>query len=679
MAKATKRPASKPIDVATLWSLARPAGVSLSPDYTHACVSVTRYNMEDNKGQASLWLLPFNGDTPKALTTCGERDGQCAWSPNGQLVAFVAKRNQAGQTDEDAQLYVIDPSGGEARRVTNLANGVSAIKWFADSRRLAFISWVWPDEKGDKAQAARRKAEKESKVKAWVIEKDQYRHWDHWLADGRVPHLFVVDVQTGHCRDLFAGSQWELWQADPDASHYDIAPDGREIVFECDLAEHKRFDHARALVTLDIKSGKTHVLTAKSTLSHSSPRYSPDGRWIACITQDLLRSPIDQGKLSLIDRSHRGPSHCLSSHWDREVQAPLQWSVTSDSVYFCAEDRGRQHVFRWDVSAHVAGDTTRTDPPTRIVEGGVVQEFTLVGEAMVFIRHAIDTPPRVFGCSALGEDVRPLESFNATQLESVQLGATKEFTIRGANNEDVQMWVVYPPNFNPKKKYPLLHSIHGGPHTSFGDLWHYRWNSQVFAAHGYVVALVNYHGSSSFGQQYMASIDGQWGQREFDDVEAGTDFLLRQGYIDKKRLFASGGSYGGKMVALMNGRTDRYKAYVCHAGCFDWVSMFADDAYFWHPKELGAFYWDDPEKVARQSPLTYVREAKTPTLVIHGELDYRVPVTQGFAYYNTLRAKGVPARLVYFPDENHWILKPQNSRLWYDEFFAWLKRFDKAA
>jgi len=237
------------------------------------------------------------------------------------------------------------------------------------------------------------------------------------------------------------------------------------------------------------------------------------------------------------------------------------------------------------------------------------------------------------------------------------------------------MWVIYPPDFDPSRKWPLLHNIHGGPHGTWGDNFHFRWNNHVFAAQGYVVVCVNFHGSSSFGQRFLESIEGEWGKRELADVEAGTDHMLKTGYIDRRRLVAAGGSYGGYMVAWMNGHTDRYKAYVCHAGCFDWVAMFADDAWYWAPKELGAFYWDDPKRVDGQNPRARVRRMKTPTLVMHGLLDYRVPDSQGLAYYNTLKAKGVPARLVFFPDENHWILKPQNSRLWYREFFAWLARF----
>jgi len=285
----------------------------------------------------------------------------------------------------------------------------------------------------------------------------------------------------------------------------------------------------------------------------------------------------------------------------------------------------------------------------------------------------MSTPPQVYWSD--GGEARRIDRLNDDVMKRVKLGEVREFHVKGFGGDKVQMWVVYPPDFDPKKRWPLLHNIHGGPHSIWGDNFHFRWNNHAFAAMGYVVVAVNYHGSSSFGQKYIESLAGEMGKRELVDVEAGTDFMLKQGYIDPGRLVASGGSYGGYMVAWMNAHTTRYKAFVCHAGCFDWVAMTADDVWYWSPKSLGANYWEDMKRVEAQNPRANVAAMKTPTLVIHGLLDYRVPDTQGLAYYNALKARGVPARLVFFPDENHWILKPRNSKLWYDEFFAWLSRF----
>src|SRR5204862_455030 len=361
--------------------------------------------------------------------------------------------------DEEPQIYLIDADGGEARRLTQLATGASAIKWFPDGKRIAFISWVWPDLRGETAQARRHKQRKEDKVKAHRVEHATYRFWDHWLSDGRVPHLFVADLRGG-CSDLFEATPYELVRADPDQHCYDISPDGRFVAFGFDPAEEKKLDDEFDIVELDLKSRRFRNLTP----------------------------------------------------------------------------------------------------------GAPYRDY----------RH----PPAVYARRGDGAE-RKAESFNDALLRRFQLGASEELSFRGWGGETVQMWLVFPPRFDPKKKYPLLHSIHGGPHAISADSWHFRWNNHVFAAQGYIVAGVNFQRSSSFGQEFIESIRHEFGKRELADIEAATALLSRRRYVDRKRVFASGGSYGGYLVAWMNGRVPqgRYRAYVCHAGCFDWVSMFADDSY----------------------------------------------------------------------------------------------------
>jgi dipeptidyl aminopeptidase/acylaminoacyl peptidase len=661
--------AKKLITADDLWKMKRPAQPALSPDGSQACVSVTSFDMKENKGQSLLWLLSTFGGKPRQLTACGEKDGEPKWSPDGKTIAFVAKREEGGRKDDEPQIYLIAPDGGEARRLTHLATGVSGIKWFPDSKRLAFISWVWPKTTNLKEQEKRYKAHKESKVKAHVVEHAAYRFWDHWLSDGRVPHLFVADVNGGAPRDLFAGTKYELPQADTSARHYDISPDGNEIAFVFDPAEVKRFDHEQHLVSIQVKSRRFKTLTGKSPLDHDSPSYSPDGKSIALITRNLRKSPVAQEKLALLERES-GKLKTLTGTWDQAVHAPLVWSEDSQSVYFTSEDNARAHLYRLAINKKT---------PVVIAKGGTVTDFDVAGDTAVFVRSEMSRAPAVYAIGADGAGERGIESINDKLMAGFKTGKVREFTIRGWNNESVQMWAIYPPDFDERKKYPLIHNIHGGPHSNWGDNFHFRWNNQVFAAQGYIVVCVNYHGSSSWGQNFLESIDCNWGAKEHADIEAGTDFMLKQGYVDAERLAATGGSYGGYMVAWMNGhprkKGDRYKTYICHAGCFDWVGMFSDDAYYWHPKELGAFYWDNPKKVDAQNPRAFAAAMQTPTLVIHGLLDYRVPDSQGLAYYNTLKSKDVATRLVFFPDENHWILKPQNSLLWYREYFAWLKRF----
>ena len=659
----------KAFTVDDLWQIERIGGISLSPDGAQAVCALTRFSMDDNKGASSLWLLSTFGGGPRQLTSCGEKDGQAAWSPQGDRIAFIAKREQEGRKDESPQLYLIAPDGGEARRISDHAPGIDAFKWFPNGKRIAFISWVWPELKGSKAQARRFNEFKDRKESAYVTSEAQYRHWDRNLPMGRVPHLHVLDVATGRVRDLFEDTPFELPRADPDANGFDVSPDGGRIVFSFDPQPQKQNDHCKALAELHLRSGKFTTLALDEAWDFEAPRYAPDGGRVAIIASHQGLKHTMPMHLAMVEPGERW--QVLSDTWDHAVHAPLRWSSDAEAVFFTAEDHGRHHVYRYTIDSRSAEVAVR---------GGWVQSFDVAADVIVSVADAMSHPARA-SAQRGAEAPRRIERFNDELLAKFRFGEHEEVTLQGAQGDPVQMWVITPPGFDRKKKYPLLHAIHGGPHAASGDTFHYRWNNQVFAAQGYVVACVNYHGSSGFGQAFLDSITHRWGELELQDIEAGTDWLLAKPWIDRKRVFASGGSYGGYMVAWMNGHVEpgRYNAYVCHAGCFDWTAMFSDDAYHWHARELGAWYWDDLAKVQSQSPHAFAKAMQTPTLVVHGALDYRVPDQQGLAYYNTLKAKGVDARLVWFPDENHWVLKPRNSKLWYGEFFDWLKRHDRPA
>ncbi len=657
-----------PLDVTALWALKRIGSPSLSPDGATACASVTSFDMDKNEGRTELWLFPtgFGSSFGKSrgkprLLTAGDKDSDPRWSPDGRHIAFTAKRKD----DAEPQIYLIAVDGGEARRLSSLATGCASLKWFADSRRIAFVSWVWRDLATDALQAKRLKERKDDKVKAHVTERGEYRYWDHWLADGREPHVFACDVATGRCRDLFAGAGIALPPWDPSAEDFDIAPDGGEIAASVDLAPEPGMMNRRDIVLIDTRTAKRRTLTEGSGMDNAHPAYSPDGRQLVQIAYNTKRAFNDQGHLRLVDRK-TGAIRRPAPRVDRQA-THLRFAADGAALLFTCENRGRVNLCRLDLRDHAL---------SMLALGGTIGGYSQSrnGGVIAFDRASVAHPPALYALRGDGSGERSIESLNGALLAHHAFGETREFTIKGWNGEPVQLWVTYPPDFDPKKKWPLMHSIHGGPHAAHHDGWHFRWNSQVFAGHGYVVAMVNYHGSSGFGQKFIESITGRYGKKELADVEAATDFLLARGYIDRTRLTATGGSYGGYMVAYMNGHTDRYKSYVCHAGCYDWVSMMATDGYRFFASELGAYHWNNLPRVMSQSPHHFVRRATTPTLVIHGELDYRVPATQALQYYNTLKAKDVAARLVYFPDENHWILKPQNSRLWYREFFDWLKR-----
>ena len=598
-------PKGRLIDVEALWRIERIGAVSLSPDGAQAVCSVTSHSMEENKSATSLWLLSTFGGEPRRLTACGEKDGQAAWSPKGGAIAFLSKREQEGQKDDTAQLYLISPDGGEARRISDFAPGIEAFKWFADGRRIAFVSWVWPELKGTKAQAKRWKEWKDRKESGYVTSEAQYRYWDRNLPMGRVAHLHVLDIGSGRIVDLFEGSSLELQRMDPDANVFDIAPDGRHIAFAFDPAPQKRLDNCRALAEINIASGRTLDAGDRSRLGLRGAALRP-GRPAGSPSSPATSAAATPRHANAAVLERGGSWHVLTAAWDHAINAPLRWSADGSALWFTAEDRARGHLWRFAIESASAAIAA---------EGGWVHWFDVAGDTVVTVADAMSHPARVHARREGGRALR-IERFNDELLATLRLAEVEERVFAGANDEPVQMWLVYPPGFDRKKakKYPVLHSIHGGPHAAAGDTFHYRWNNQLFAAQGYVVACVNYHGSSGFGHAFLDSITHRWGELELKDIEAATDWLRRQPWVDKGRVFATGGSYGGFMVAWMNGhvKPGRYQAYVCHAGCFDWRAMYADDAYTWHSRELGANYWDDPAKVQSQSPDTFaaaVRDA----------------------------------------------------------------------
>ncbi len=689
MATSRSNKTSKQLTVELMWQLQRLGAPSISPDGAQAVCAVAQPSVKENKIQSAIWLLSTLGGQPRQLTQCGEKDGRPQFSPNGEWVAFVASREQNGKKDDEPQLYLIPPDGGEAKRAAEVATGVVDFKWFPDSKRIAFISWVWPKLKGSKAQSDQLKETKARKDTAYATEDAVYRHWDHNLPMNRVPHLLVLDIDSGRVTDLLEGSGYELPRRDPSANEFDIAPDGKTICFVYDPDKAQNAAPRMALAEIQLRGSS--VVAVRDVLKDKAwdfagPSFSPNGNQLAFLASHQAIKHTQPNHLALLDFKSSKGTHSklakpkwqtISAKWDREPQAPLKWSEDGGALLCKAEDKGRQHVWRFDIA---------TSTPSVVAEGGTVHAFDeAAGQLVTLIDRAVH-PGRIHvmkvneAGQAVSAEFKRIEHFNEDLLNGIALGTTEEHWYKGAQGDDVQVWLHFPPGFNKDKKHPLLHTIHGGPHTGPGDVWHWRWNYHVFAAQGYVVANVNYHGSSGFGLKFLDSITHKWGELELQDMEACTDWLRKKTWIDKGRVFATGGSYGGYMVAWMNAhvKPGKYQAYVCHAGCYDWVGMFSDDAYGWHAQELGGWYWNDMQKVHAQSPHAFAANMKTPTLVIHGAKDYRVPDAQGLAYYNTLKAKGVEARLLWYPDENHWILKPANNVIWYHEFFDWIKRHDPA-
>ena len=559
---------------------------------------------------------------------------------------------------------MISPSGGEARRLTRLSTGAGALRWFAGSQRFAFLSSVWPELKSDEQQAKRLKERAEAKVKAFAIETTSYRYWDRWMADGRVSHIHAVEVATGETRDLMAGWTNGFRAVEPSADLYDLAPDGQELAFVAEVGPDPGLSPNTDVVLWSVADGAWRNLTADNPAHDSNPRYSPDGRSLAWLQRVKPRFYADRPRVAIWDRVARS-QRVLTEGWDGSPNG-LAWTPDSQRLLFTAEEKAREPL--WSLAASGG-------PPTMLVPSVVAFGLSGDGRTLAYTRSSLSEPAEVFVRNLAGGEAKRLEAFNGTLVASWKLGRVAETNVPGWNGEPVQSWVVYPPGFDPSKKWPLLQIVHGGPHNAWLDQFRLTGNPHLFAAAGYVVACVNFHGSTGWGQAFVESNLGRYGEKEFADIEAVTAALLATGFIDPDRLTAVGASFGGSMMEVMNGRTHRYRAFVCHAGVFNWESMLAMDAPTMVRDSLETDAWMDRERYLKQSPHLLAKDYATPTLVVHVELDFRVPVSQGLEYYNTLRLRGVPARLLNFPDENHFIRKPQNSRLWHTEVLGWLARF----
>jgi dipeptidyl aminopeptidase/acylaminoacyl peptidase len=659
----------RPMTPEDLWAMERVSDPRLSPDGRWVVLTVARYSIAENLGASDLWVVPADGGAaPRRLTwstasSAGQRsDSSPEWSPDGTRIAFVSKRG-----DSPAQLCVLPfTQGGEARPVTSLPVAVQDPRWFPDGRRIAFLAATWPDLDDDWDEVRQRAEEhKNDKTQAKTGDTRLLRYWDSYRTDGRRNHVFAADLETGTVTDLTPGLAREMDLFSPTES-WDLSPDGLEIAYSANATDPPyrtlRYD---VYVQPVGRPGEARDLTAGHPGWDTRPRYTPDGRAIVFGRNRRVDVDPDFVRLARYDRQS-GEIRELAPQWDA---SPDGWTFTPDgtTIVCTAQDRGRTHA--WSLPSGGGA-------PRLAARGGVIGGLSAGAGKLVFTRCSLTSPAEVFLTPLADRESEPkaLTSFNAERLAGLDLGTVSETTFTGGGGDPVHLLVVHPPGFDASRKWPLLQLIHGGPHGAFQDEFHDRWNAALFAARGCVVALVNFHGSTGYGQAFAESIVGDHAGLPFADVMKATDHLLAQGFIDERRMAAAGGSYGGYLVNWILGHSDRFAALLTHAGVYDLMGQFASDDTWGRPGNYGAAPWTDPERLDRSSPSRFARDFKTPTLILHGEKDYRVPVTQGINLYGVLQGKGVPARIVVFPDESHWVLKPQAALLWWKEVFAWLDR-----
>lgn len=646
----------RPLSVEVLWQMDRVGSPVISPAGGHVVVPVTSYDVESDESETRLWLLSAEGGVQRPLTAAGLSASSPVFSPDGRRLAFVSKRDD----DEAGQIYVLDMDGpGEAARLTEVPTGVSGIKWVGE--HLYFLSSIWPELDWD-GMVTRLEEEKNDKVTAHQWNALPYAAWDHWIDEAREVHLFRIPAAGGEVEGLTQPLGRQLPRSFQGADSYDVHPAESHFVFASD-SDPTAVDPKNELLLAAFGESEYVNLSAEATSNDGAPAFSPDGEKLAWARQSLHGFYADTARLIVRDLD-QGEERNHTASWDRSLSSMI-WAPDSAGLFAVVADAPNPRVFYLDLAGRQPRAITG---PTSFGGLSIAADGTLVASNQSFLY-----PPRVVRIDTANGDIQRLDTFNDEILAEVDLGTYESVTYTGYNGQDIQMWVHYPPGFDPDKEYPLFLLIHGGPHNAIPDGFHFRWNAQTFASWGYVTAWHNFHGSNGFGQDFADAINPDWLTAPYHDTIAAAEWFAEKDWIDEDRMVAGGGSYGGYLSSILLGKDHPFNALLIHAPVYNMYSQMAAD-FAVHATRFGDF-WERPEIYREISPHYYAGEFDTPALIVHGQQDLRVPVGQAFELFRTLQSRGIESRLIYYPDENHWVLKPNNSIYWYHEVRDWMTRF----
>jgi dipeptidyl aminopeptidase/acylaminoacyl peptidase len=692
-------PKKRPLTVDDLFRFRRVSDPQVSPDGKTVVYVVGTVDLAANRTSANVWLAQTSGGSPCRLTTTAKSDRHPRWSPDGKHILFESTRS--GET----QLWVIDVGGGEARQLTTLSSEARNGLWSRDGKQIAFVSAVYPEysdrpfKESDALNRKRKEEVEKNPVKAKVFTHLFFRHWDEWV-EGKRQHLFVMawdGGKGGEPRDVTPGNRDAYPTSDTFSvgDDFTFSPDGTHLVFTAVPAKNEawstNYDICRVPVTGGVGAGSPRpweCLTKDNPAADGAPQFSPDGKLLAYRAQRRAGFESDRWELMVVETdasgTWTGKARSLTPKFDSWVEG-FVWRPDGGTILFTAADRAEAPIYL----VRVDGAIMELPLMSRDGRTGTNNSLTCSRQAgygqdrVAWLRMTVDRPAEVYvGGIAHDKSGQPLidgrnkSRANDALLAQLDLPRPESVTVKGAGGTPMQMWVLKPPGFDPAKKWPLAYLVHGGPQGAWEDGWSYRWNPEVWAAQGYVVALPNPRGSTGFGQKYVDEISGDWGGKCYEDLMAGVAWLEKQPWIDLDRMAAAGASFGGYMMNWFQGHTTKFKTLITHCGVYNFTSMYALTDELWFDEwEHGGPPWAHPESYKKHSPHLYAKDFKTPMLIIHNDLDFRVPVAEGLQLFTTLQRLGVPARMINFPDEGHWVLRPANSRYWHREVFAWLRKY----
>jgi dipeptidyl aminopeptidase/acylaminoacyl peptidase len=689
-----------------------------SPDGKWVVFSATDVDLEANTKISHLWIVPANGGESKRLNETPNHEERPRFSPDGKKLIWTSKAT------DPTQIWMCNFNSGNGtlsgnpHQVTNISTGADGAIWSPDGKNIVFVSEVYPDCKDDACNKQRDEELKKSKVKAKVFTRLFYRHWSSFTEFKR-SHLFVVSAdanltvlngqvsqapgsgstalsgQANAPRDLTPGDHdvppFHLGGQDM----YAISPDGQELAYTSNIDEVEATSTNNEIFVVPMNGGTPKKIST-SLGADTTPLYSPDGKYLAWRSQARAGFEADKWRLMVQDRQS-GKTRDWTEGFDRSIGS-FAWDPKGGFIYFSYEDRG-QAIFGEATPDILAERKNGVVIPafgkaeaTIDIQSGHLDDFAVGPDNLYFTRMFVSAPAEIWTTSIRTpldkqeelQKLHQLTHMNDALLSQVDMQPIESFTFKGANDEEVQGFMVKPPGFDPNKKYPLKFLIHGGPQGAWGNSWTYRWNAELFAAtgnngNGYVVVMINFHGSTGYGQKFCDSISGDWGGKPYVDLMKGLDYVEKTyPFIDKNREAALGASYGGYMANWLLGHTDRFKCIVSHDGMFNTESAYGTTEELWFPEwEFKGPPWKNRELYRKWSPHNFADKFKTPTLVVHGQNDYRLDVSEGFQLFSTLQRLKIPSKMLYFPDEGHWVLKPQNSRLWYKTVNDWVDQWCK--
>jgi dipeptidyl aminopeptidase/acylaminoacyl peptidase len=661
----------RPFSVEDLVRLNRVSEPALSPDGTTVAFTVRETDMEANRGRTDIWSLDISakGATPRRLTTHPENDSSPEWSPDGRYLYFMSTRSGS------SQVWRLSAQGGEAEQVTSLPLDVGTFRLAPDGTRIAVTLDVFPDCEDLACTVERLKSASESKTTGMMFDRIFVRHWDAWK-DGRISQLFVAQLENGRVTDEPVSVSGALDADVPskpfgDASEYTFSPDGNRLVFSARIkGKSEPWSTNFDLYEVEVTGGEPRNLTQDNPAWDTQPVFSPDGSMLAWRAMERAGFEADRFHVVVMDLK-TGERRALTKDWDRSVDT-IAFAHDGRTLYATTDHFGQHPLWAIDV---------KSGKPTMLTGPGRVEQFSVGEKEIVFTVSSLRSPAELQALKLRGAELRELPRMNAERMAELVLGIPEQFTFAGADGETVYGYVMRPANFNPGRRYPIAFIVHGGPQVSFGNQWSYRWNPQTYAGAGYASIFIDFHGSPGYGQAFTDSISGDWGGKPLEDLQKGLAAALEKfPWLDGDRMCALGASYGGYMINWIAGRwNEPFKCLVNHAGIFDSRSMGYTTEELWFDEwEHGGPVFDVPENYEKHNPANHVKDWRTPMLVIHGQLDYRVPYSQGIAAFTALQRRGLPSRLLIYPNENHWVLRPANSVQWHREVEKWLGEWTRA-